>query len=188
MSCIVHESSIVGKTAQIGEGTRIWQFCIIMDEVTIGQKCNIGAYVFAEKGVQIGAQVKIKNNVSLYSGVKLEDDVFIGPNVVFTNVINPRSFIERKREFRPTIVRKGASVGANATIICGHEIGEYALIGAGSVVTKDVEPYALIMGNPGKPAGYVCRCGERLPEELVCKSCNKKYERLKIGGLRPISS
>lgn len=188
MNYIAHESSLIGKSSRIGEGTRIWQFCIIMDEVTIGQNCNIGAYVFVEKNVHIGSQVKIKNNVSLYSGVKLEDDVFIGPNVVFTNVINPRSFIERKNEFRPTIVRKGASVGANATIICGHEIGEYALIGAGAVVTKDVEPYVLIIGNPGKPAGYVCQCGERLPEELVCKSCNKKYERLETSGLRPIFS
>ena len=173
-----HESAIVDAGASVGEGTRIWQFCNIMDNTKIGKNCNIGAYVFVESDVKIGNGVKVKNNVSLYKGVELEDDVFIGPNVVFTNVINPRSFIERKAEFKPTIVKKGASIGANATIVCGHTVGEYALIGAGTVVTKDVPPYALVVGNPGRIRGYVCECGEKLQkteEKYVCAKCGKEF-------------
>lgn len=173
-----HDSADVNAGAFIGTETHIWQFCCIMDDVQIGKNCNIGAYVFVENGVKIGDRVKIKNNVSLYKGIELEDDVFIGPNVVFTNVINPRSFINRKAEFRPTIVKKGASIGANATIICGHTIGEYALVGAGTVVTKDVPAHALIMGNPGRITGYVCECGEKLKKREnvhVCNSCQKQF-------------
>ena len=178
MNYFLHESAYVHKDACIGAGSRIWQFCCIMEGTQIGKNCNIGAYVFVEKGVKIGNGVKVKNNVSIYSGVEIEDDVFVGPNVVFTNVINPRSFIEKKNEFRPTIVRKGASIGANATIICGHTIGEYALIGAGSVVTKDVPPHALVMGNPARITGYVCKCGEKLTRQqgqFVCSVCQKCY-------------
>ncbi|MBO4980796.1 MAG: N-acetyltransferase [Lachnospiraceae bacterium] len=178
MDYFLHESAYVHKDARIGAGSRIWQFCCIMEGAQIGEHCNIGAYVFVEKGVKIGNGVKVKNNVSLYSGVELEEDVFVGPNVVFTNVINPRSFIERKSEFRPTIVKKGASIGANATIVCGHTIGEYALIGAGAVITKDVPPHALVMGNPARIAGYVCKCGEKLTrqqDQYVCAVCRESY-------------
>ncbi|MCM1185643.1 MAG: N-acetyltransferase [Lachnoclostridium sp.] len=173
-----HDSADVHSDACIGAGTHIWQFCCIMQGVQIGQGCNIGAYVFVETGVKIGNGVKVKNNVSLYKGVELEDDVFVGPNVVFTNVINPRSFISRKSEFRPTIVKKGASIGANATVVCGHTIGEYALIGAGTVVTKDVPSHALVMGNPGRVTGYVCECGEKLQkreDRYVCDICQKHF-------------
>ena len=174
----VHESSIVSEDAVIGKGTRIWQFCNIMSGAKIGRNCNIGQGVFVESGVVVGNGVKVKNNVAIYEGVTCEDDVFLGPNCVFTNVINPRSFIERKAEFKPTLVRKGATIGANATILCGHTIGEYAMIGAGSVVTKDVPDHALVVGNPGKIIGYVCKCGETLQstgDHYYCKSCDQKY-------------
>lgn len=177
-----HESADVHEGAAIGSGTHIWQFCCIMKGAEIGRNCNIGAYVFVETGVKIGNGVKVKNNVSLYQGVELRDDVFIGPNVVFTNVINPRSFISRKSEFRPTIVKKGASVGANATIVCGHTIGEYAMIGAGAVVTKDVPPHALVKGNPGRVAGYVCKCGNTLKigkDTYVCDVCQEQIMPMK---------
>lgn len=183
MAYFGHATALIHESAKIGEDTRIWQFCVISDDVVIGTSCNIGAYVFIEKGVKIGNGVKVKNNVSLYSGVKLEDDVFVGPNVVFTNVINPRSFISRKNEFRETIVKHGASIGANATIVCGHTIGEYALIGAGSVVTKDVPAHTIVAGNPAKAIGYVCECGERLRVEskgYICCKCGKQYTYDKI--------
>lgn len=178
MNYYQHSSADVHEAAEIGEATHIWQFCCIMEGVHIGKNCNIGAYVFVETGVKIGDGVKIKNNVSLYKGVELENDVFIGPNVVFTNVINPRSFINRKAEFRSTIVKKGASIGANSTIICGHTVGEYALIGAGTVVTKDIPAHALVVGNPGRVVGYVCECGEKLQKEesaYVCNVCHKHF-------------
>ncbi|GAO45234.1 acyltransferase [Flavihumibacter petaseus] len=158
----VHTSSVVDQDAVIGAGTRIWHFCHIMTGAVVGQSCTIGQNVFIAKGVHIGNGVKVQNNVSLYEGVTLEDDVFVGPSVVFTNVINPRAFIERKAEFRPTVVKKGASIGANATIICGVEIGEYALVGAGAVVTKDVPSYALVVGNPATVIGRVDRDGNRI--------------------------
>lgn len=167
-----HDSADVHEGAQIGAGTRIWQFCYIMEDVQIGKNCNIGAYVFVESGVRIGDGVKVKNNVALYKGVELENDVFVGPNAVFTNVPNPRSFIERKTEFKPTIVKRGASIGANATIVCGLTIGEYALIGAGCVVTKDVPAHALVVGNPGRVAGYVCKCGRKLKGEKDAYFCD----------------
>ena len=174
----LHETSTIGENTSIGVGTSIWQFCTIMGGVKIGKDCNIGQGVFIEKGVQIGNYVKIKNGISIYSGVTIEDDVFLGPNCVFTNVINPRSFIERKTEFKPTLVKKGASIGANATIVCGNTIGEYALIGAGSVVVKDVSPYELVVGCPAKPIGYVCKCGERLQQQKdkwICEKCETGY-------------
>ncbi|MCM1266531.1 MAG: N-acetyltransferase [Bacteroidales bacterium] len=171
-------TSLIGGEAQIGEGTRIWQFCNIMDGSVIGENCNIGQNVFVESGVRIGNRVKIKNNVALYRGVVCEDDVFLGPNCVFTNVINPRSFIERKQEFRETVVQKGATIGANATIVCGHTIGRYAMVGAGTVVTHDVGDYRLVVGNPGKTVGYVCTCGVKLLETDAvwnCPACGRKY-------------
>lgn len=177
----IHESAFVSEKAKVGEGTSIWQNCNILEDAVIGKDCNLGANVFVENGVVIGDRVHIKNNIALYSGVVCEDDVFLGPNCVFTNVINPRSFIRRKAEFRQTVVKKGASIGANATIVCGHTIGEYALIGAGAVVTKDIPPYALVIGNPAKLKGYVCKCGTTLEEQneyLVCPECGNQYQLL----------
>ena len=163
----VHESSYIGTKAVIGEGTKIWQFCNILNDSEIGKNCLIGQNVFIENGVKIGNNVKIKNNISLYSGVECEDDVFLGPSCVFTNVLNPRSFIERKHEFRKTLIKRGATIGANVTIVCGNTVGEYALIGAGSVITKDVPAYALMIGNPAKLKGYVCQCGEKLQKKKI---------------------
>lgn len=174
----IHPSAFVSEKSHLGGGTRVWQNCNIMDEVIIGENCNLGANVFIEKGVVIGNQVKIKNNIAIYSGVTCEDDVFLGPNCVFTNVVNPRSFISRKNEFKSTLVKKGASIGANATIICGHTIGCYALVGAGAVVTKDVPDYGLMMGNPAVLKGYVCKCGntlEKANQDLVCPICGNQY-------------
>lgn len=174
----VHETSLVGEDVNIGEGTRIWQFCNIMNDVTIGRDCNIGQNVFVETGVKIGNHVKVKNNISLYQGVECEDGVFLGPNCVFTNVVNPRSFIEKKDQLKKTLVRQGATIGANATIVCGHSIGRYAMIGAGSVITRDVGDYELVVGNPAKKIGYVCKCGERLTdigEKYICNACGSQY-------------
>jgi len=175
----IHESAEISGNAIIGSGSSVWQNCIIQDEVTIGENCNIGANVFIEKGVQVGNGVKVKNNIAIYSGVVVEDDVFLGPNCVFTNVINPRAFISRKDEFKQTRVSKGATIGANATIICGHNIGKYAMIGAGAVVTKFINDYELVVGNPAKKIGYVCQCGCRIETmddvQYHCKECGKKY-------------
>ena len=162
--------------AKIGSGTQIWQNCIVQGNVEIGEDCVIGAGVFIEKGVKVGKRVKIKNNISIYTGVVCEDDVFLGPNCVFTNVINPRSFIDRKHEFKPTVVKQGATIGANATIVCGNQIGKYALIGAGTVVTKNVPDYGLVIGNPGRMIGYVCMCGCKLGDNFRCNECGKEYE------------
>lgn len=173
-----HETSIVEQDAVVGDNTRVWQFCNIMSDVHIGTDCNIGQNVFIESGVRIGNHVKIKNNISLYKGLICEDDVFLGPNCVFTNVINPRSFIEKKTEIKQTIIRQGATIGANSTLVCGHTIGKYAMVGAGSVVTHDVEEYELVMGNPARHAGYVCKCGETLRQygkEYICSSCDCRY-------------
>jgi UDP-2-acetamido-3-amino-2,3-dideoxy-glucuronate N-acetyltransferase len=155
----IHTSAVVDDGASIGSGTYIWHFCHVMPAAVIGYHCTIGQNVFIDNNVRIGNGVKIQNNVSVYNGVRLEDDVFIGPSVVFTNVINPRSFIERKNEFKPTLVLQGASIGANATIICGITIGEYAMIGAGAVVTKNVPAYALMVGIPAKQIGWVDKEG-----------------------------
>lgn len=180
MSWWAHDTSTISETAQIGDGTRIWQFCNVMDGASIGCNCNLGQNVFVENGVKIGDRVKVKNNISLYTGVICEDDVFLGPNCVFTNVMTPRSFVERKSEFKQTVLKKGCSIGANATIICGNTIGEYAMVGAGAVVTKDVRPYELVVGNPARRLGYVCECGERLDEGnqvMKCVRCGKTYEK-----------
>jgi UDP-2-acetamido-3-amino-2,3-dideoxy-glucuronate N-acetyltransferase len=164
----VHESSYVDEDTEIGRGTKIWHFSHIMRGAKIGENCILGQNVNIGSNVKIGNRVKIQNNVSIYDGVLIEDDVFCGPSCVFTNVINPRSFIERKNEYKKTIVKKGASIGANATIVCGVTIGEYALIGAGSVVTKDVPAYALAYGNPAQIHGKVCKCGLRLDANELC--------------------
>lgn len=177
-----HESSIIDEGCQIGEGTKIWYFCHIMQGCTIGKNCNIGQNVVISPEVVLGNNVKVQNNVSIYTGVTCDDDVFLGPSMVFTNVINPRSAINRKSEYRKTHVGKGATIGANATIICGHDIGSYAFIGAGAVVTKAVKPYALVVGNPARQMGWVSEYGHRLHfdknGEAICSESGEKY-RLK---------
>ncbi|SET04627.1 acyltransferase [Anaerobranca gottschalkii] len=177
---LVHESSYIDEPCHIGKGTKIWHFSHIMKGCYIGENCNIGQNVVISPNVKIGNNVKIQNNVSVYTGVICEDDVFLGPSCVFTNVINPRSFIVRKDEYKTTLIKKGASIGANATIVCGKVIGRYAFVGAGSVVTKDVPDYALVVGNPAKIIGYVCECGEKLAKKehkYICISCNKEYQK-----------
>ena len=157
-----HESAIIHPDASIGEGTKIWHFSHIMANCQIGKGCNIGQNVVVSPDVALGDNVKVQNNVSIYSGVICEDDVFLGPSMVFTNVINPRSHVVRRGQYAKTIVRKGASIGANATIVCGHEIGEYAFVGAGAVVTKEVLPYALVLGNPARQVGWMSKFGHKL--------------------------
>ncbi|MCK4257772.1 MAG: N-acetyltransferase [Halanaerobiales bacterium] len=177
----VHESSYIDEPCEVGTDTKIWHFSHIMENSIIGEKCNIGQNVVISPSVILGNNVKVQNNVSVYTGVICEDDVFLGPSCVFTNVINPRSFIERKNEYRKTVVKKGASIGANVTIVCGNDIGRYAFIGAGTVVTKNVPDYALVIGNPARIIGYVCKCGNRLKnieDKYICKSCNKEYEMI----------
>jgi len=175
----VHESSYIDEPSQIGKGTKIWHFSHIMKNCKIGENCNIGQNVVISPDVEIGNNVKIQNNVSVYTGVICEDDVFLGPSCVFTNVINPRSFIERKSEYRKSIIRKGASIGANATIVCGHNLGRYSFVGAGSVVTKDVPDYALVVGNPARILYYVCECSEKMQFDenniFKCPRCGKEY-------------
>ena len=180
----VHESSYIDDDAQIGAGTKIWHFCHIMSRSRIGERCNIGQNVLVSTDVIIGNNVKIQNNVSLYTGVIVEDDVFLGPSMVFTNVVNPRSHISRKDEYKQTFVRKGASIGANATIICGTTLGRYSFVGAGSVVTRDVPDYALVYGSPAQLRGWMCQCGEQLVfegqdevEKANCHSCGHAYRK-----------
>lgn len=180
----VHESSYLDQPCRVGAGTRIWHFCHVMKDSVIGRDCVLGQNVLVASGVRIGDGCKIQNNVSLYTGVVLEDGVFCGPSVVFTNVVNPRSEIVRKDEFRPTLVRRGASIGANATIVCGLTLGEYCFVGAGAVVTRDVADYALVVGNPARPRGFMCRCGVRLGPELRCPACRAAYAE-REGRLRP---
>lgn len=174
-----HETAVIDANCRIGAGTKIWHFSHIMSDCTIGEKCNIGQNVVVSPQVVLGNNVKVQNNVSIYTGVICEDDVFLGPSMVFTNVINPRSAVIRKDEYKQTLVKKGASIGANATIICGNNIGEYALIGAGSVVTKEVKPYALVVGNPSRQIGWVSEYGHRLNFDdkgtAVCPETNEKY-------------
>ncbi len=167
----VHESSYVDEGCQIGKGTKIWHFSHIMSGCVIGENCNIGQNVVISPNVVLGRNCKIQNNVSVYTGVQCEDDVFLGPSMVFTNVINPRAAVSRKDEYKPTILKRGASVGANATIVCGHTLGEYCLIGAGSVVTKDVPAYALMVGNPARQIGWVNALGDK---------CASLQEALKV--------
>lgn len=173
----IHESAFIDEGAQIGAGTRVWHFCHVLGGAVIGERCSLGQNVVVMNGTRIGNNVKIQNNVSVYEGVTLEDDVFCGPSMVFTNVINPRSHISRKNEYRPTLVQRGASIGANATIICGVTLGEFCFIGAGAVVSKDVLPHALMLGVPARRVGWVCECGVRLPEGDApgCSECGKQY-------------
>lgn len=175
----VHETSVIDSPCEIGEGTHIWLFCHVLPGAKIGAGCNIGQNVMIDRDVCIGNRVKIQNNVSVYKCVEIEDDVFVGPSAVFTNVINPRSFVERKNEFKTTRVKKGATIGANATIVCGTEIGEYALIGAGATVTRDVKPYALMMGAPAKRQGWVSKNGQKLNFDdngtAICPVTGEKY-------------
>ena len=175
-----HESAIIDEGCTIGCGTKIWHFSHIMSGCTIGRDCNIGQNVVVSPQVVLGNNVKVQNNVSIYTGVQCEDDVFLGPSMVFTNVINPRSAIARKDQYRPTIVQRGASIGANATIVCGHTIGRYALIGAGAVVTKDVKPYALVVGNPARQTGWVSEYGHKLKFDsnniAICPESGQRYK------------
>lgn len=185
---LIHPTAIIDEGCTIGEGTRIWHFSHVMHGARVGKSCNIGQNVVISPGAIVGDRVKIQNNVSVYTGVTVEDDAFLGPSCVFTNVINPRSFISRKDEFRPTIVRRGASIGANATIVCGNEIGEYAMVGAGAVVTKDVPSYSLWVGNPARQAGWVSRAGHKLDFNdgmAVCPETGAHY-RLADGRVEEI--
>ncbi|PIE99485.1 MAG: N-acetyltransferase [Polaribacter sp.] len=175
-----HETTVIDENVVIGNGTKIWHFSHIMSNCEIGENCNIGQNVVVSPKVVLGKNVKVQNNVSIYTGVICEDDVFLGPSMVFTNVINPRSAINRKEEYRKTIVKKGASIGANATIVCGNTIGEYAFVGAGAVVTKEVLPYALVVGNPSRQIGWVSEYGHRLEFDknniAICLETNQKYK------------
>ena len=175
----IHESAYVDQGATIGAGTKIWHFCHVMPGAVIGARCSLGQNVVVMNGTRIGDNCKIQNNVSIYEGVELEDDVFCGPSMVFTNVLNPRSHVSRKHEYRATRVRRGSSIGANATIVCGVTLGEYSFIGAGAVVTTDVPAYALMVGVPARRVGWMCQCGERLPDsgEGRCEVCGTEYER-----------
>jgi UDP-2-acetamido-3-amino-2,3-dideoxy-glucuronate N-acetyltransferase len=181
----IHETAIIDKGAQIGDGTKVWHFSHVSGTAVIGESCVLGQNVFVGNKVIMGNNVKVQNNVSVYEGVICEDHVFIGPSAVFTNVINPRSFIDRKDEFKKTLVKKGATVGANATIVCGITLGEYCFIGAGSVVTKDVKPFALMTGVPACQKGWVSRAGVILGNDLVCPETNEKFT-IEDGKLKPI--
>jgi UDP-2-acetamido-3-amino-2,3-dideoxy-glucuronate N-acetyltransferase len=173
----VHESAYVDEGAQIGVGTRVWHFCHVLGGAVIGERCSLGQNVVVMNGVRIGNNVKIQNNVSVYEGVELEDDVFCGPSMVFTNVVNPRSHVSRRDEFQKTLVKRGATIGANATVVCGNTLGEYCFVGAGSVVTGDVPAYALMVGVPARRTGWMCKCGVRLPDNGgKCDACGARYE------------
>ena len=175
-----HETAVIDNNCDIGEGTKIWHFSHIMSNSIIGNNCNIGQNVVISPQVELGNNVKVQNNVSIYTGVICEDDVFLGPSMVFTNIINPRSAVIRKSEYMKTTVKKGASIGANATIVCGNDIGQFAFIGAGAVVVKEIKPYALVVGNPSKQIGWISEFGHRLHFDkngiAVCPESNEKYE------------
>jgi UDP-2-acetamido-3-amino-2,3-dideoxy-glucuronate N-acetyltransferase len=176
-----HETAVIDEGSSIGKGTKIWHFSHIMSRCTIGENCNIGQNVVVSPDVVLGRNVKVQNNVSIYTGVICEEDVFLGPSMVFTNIINPRSHIIRKEQYVRTLVRKGASIGANATIVCGNEIGEYAFIGAGTVVTKDVKPYALVVGNPGRQVGWMSEYGHKLEfDDRGVAECPESHEMYQL--------
>ena len=174
-----HSTAIIDEGCKIGKGTKIWHFSHVMSDCVIGENCNIGQNVVVSSGVVLGKNVKIQNNVSLYTGVICEDDVFLGPSMVFTNIINPRSAVNRKDQYKKTVVKKGATIGANSTIVCGHEIGEYAFIGAGAVVTKNIPAFALVVGNPARQTGWMSRYGHKLKFDdkgiAVCPESKEKY-------------
>jgi len=180
-----HPSAVIDQPCRIGKGTKIWHFTHIMKDCEIGERCNIGQNVVVSPQCRVGNNVKIQNNVSIYTGVILEDDVFCGPSMVFTNVINPRSHIERKAEYKETLVRRGASIGANATIVCGVTLGAYCFVGAGAVITRDVPDYGIVYGNPGRLRGWACYCGVGLEmglgagesEDGACAACGRNYHR-----------
>jgi UDP-2-acetamido-3-amino-2,3-dideoxy-glucuronate N-acetyltransferase len=186
-----HETSVIDEGCRIGKGTRIWHFSHVMTGAEIGENCNIGQNVVISPGVKLGRNVKVQNNVSIYTGVICEDDVFLGPSMVFTNIVNPRSAIVRKDSYVTTIVEKGATLGANSTIVCGHKIGNYAFIGAGAVVTKDVKPYALVVGNPARQTAWMSEYGHKLKFDdagfAVCPESHEKYS-LKEGIVTKINS
>jgi UDP-2-acetamido-3-amino-2,3-dideoxy-glucuronate N-acetyltransferase len=180
----VHPTAIVDGPVEIGEGTKIWHFSHVMSGAKIGRNCMIGQNAFISSGAILGNNIKIQNNVSIFDGVILEDDVFCGPSMVFTNVFNPRSFISRRKEFRQTVVGRGATIGANATVVCGNKIGQYAFIGASSVVTKDIPDYALVYENPGRVKGWVCQCAEEITfraAKAKCQVCGKRYQKDRRG-------
>ena len=186
-----HQTAVIDEGCRIGPGTKIWHFSHIMSGCTIGEKCNIGQNVVISPGVVLGRNVKVQNNVSVYTGVICEDDVFLGPSMVFTNIINPRSAVVRKDKYEKTLVEKGATIGANATVLCGINIGSYAFIGAGAVVTKDVAPFALVVGNPARQTGWMSEYGHRLEFDdngiAICPESNEKY-RLKNGAVAKITN
>jgi UDP-2-acetamido-3-amino-2,3-dideoxy-glucuronate N-acetyltransferase len=194
-TAFVHESAYVDEGAAIGAGSRVWHFCHVNAGAVVGERCSLGQNVVVMPNVRIGNNVKIQNNVSVYEGVELEDDVFCGPSMVFTNVLNPRSHVPRKHEYQRTLVRRGATIGANATIVCGVTLGEYCFVGAGAVVAKDVAAYALVVGVPARRAGWMCQCGERLPDHpssdvaspTACRACGATYA-MRAGSLTRMES
>lgn len=179
MAVYIHPTAVVDEGATLGDGTKVWHFCHVSAKAVLGERCNLGQNVFVADGVKLGSNVKVQNNVSIFEGVICEDDVFLGPSMVFTNILIPRSAIVRKGQYAETLVRKGASIGANATIVCGNEIGAFAMIGAGAVVTKTVKPYALMLGNPARQAGWVSEYGHRLNfdehNKAVCPESGQQY-------------
>ena len=183
-----HETAVIDEGSSIGRGSKIWHFSHVMKDAVIGEKCNLGQNVVVSPGVKLGNNVKVQNNVSIYTGVICEDDVFLGPSMVFTNIINPRSAVIRRDQYVTTIVRKGASIGANATIVCGNEIGEYSLIGAGAVITRDVKPFAIVIGNPGRQTGWVSEYGHKLSFDndgvAICPESGQKYKLAGAHGRR----
>ncbi len=175
-----HPTAIIDEPVEIGDRTQVWHFCHIMSGAKIGLNCILGQNVFIGKEVILGNNIKVQNNVSIFDGVTLEDDVFCGPSMVFTNVFNPRSFISRKKEFRKTLVKRGATIGANATVVCGYTVGKYALVGAGTVVTRDIPDYGLVYGNPGRVKGWVCQCAVQISFQegrAKCGACGKEYRK-----------
>jgi UDP-2-acetamido-3-amino-2,3-dideoxy-glucuronate N-acetyltransferase len=188
-AAFVHETAVIDAGVLLAPGVRMWHFVHVSEGARIGKGSVLGQNVFVGRGVRIGEGVKVQNNVSIYEGVELEDEVFLGPSCVFTNVVNPRSAIVRRHELRPTHVRRGASVGANATIVCGHELGEHCLVGAGSVVVRDVLPYELVVGNPARRLGWVCTCGvslRRATGEVSCEACSRRY-RIEVERCMPLA-